>query len=208
MEILIATKNEYKVGELLHYLEGLDNLKIHLLKDQDIQVNVVESGSSLEENAQKKAIEISKKTKFLTLASDGGVDIPVLGEKWDVLRNQRIVGENSSDVEKAKTVLKMLEGLNGEDRKVVFYHALALAKNGKLVWSSVDITEQGYVAQNLPDENIPKSKWFSHIWYYPEFEKVFNKLNEEELKKVREQSTNLKKKLHEVLTTIEKKNHF
>ncbi len=208
MDILIATKNEYKAGELLHYLEGLENVKTHLLKEQNIEIDVVEDGESLEENAKKKAVEISKKTNFLTLASDGGVDIPALGDNWDILKNQRFVGEDKSDLEKAETVLKIMKDLKGEDRKVLFFHALALAKKGSFVWSDVDITEEGYVVENLPDGEIPKHKWFSQIWYYPKYGKVFNELSEDELKEVRKQSSSLKESLHRQLTSLENSPYF
>ncbi len=202
MDILIGTKNDYKADEMLYYLDGVEGINIHFLKDQSIDVDVLEDENTLEENAQKKAIEISKKTDFFVLASDGGVDIPALGEDWDFLKNQRIIGEKRNDVQKAEKLLKMMKGLKGEERKVVFHHALALAKTGKVLWSDQKITETGYIADELPDKNIPKSKWLSHIWYYPEFGKVFNKLDEFELEKVREQSKLLKKGLHKKVAEL------
>ncbi len=202
MNILIGTKNAYKVDELLFYLEGIENISIHFLKDQNIDVDVLEDGDTLEENAQKKAIEISKRTDFFVLASDGGVDISALGENWNFLKNQRTVGEKRSDVQKAEKLLEMMKSLQGEERKVVFHHALALAKDGNIFWSDEKITERGYIANRLPDKNIPKGKWLSHIWYYPEFGKVFNRLDEFELKKVREQSKELKQSLQKKVREI------
>ena len=201
MEILIATKNAYKATEMSSFLEDLVNVKIHLLKDQDFEVEVEEDGKSLKENAVKKAIEISKKTKYLTLASDGGVDIPGLGEKWDFLKNQRTVGQWKSDIEKAKKLLDLMEGLKGEGRKTEYYLALALAKEGKLIWADEGIMERGHIVEELPDEDIPEYRWMGHIWYYREFGKVFNKLNDKEVKKVREQSKELKGKLQKILLT-------
>lgn len=199
MEILIGTKNAYKVGEMVFLLEGLKNVNIHFLKDQDFNIQVEEDEKSLKDNAAKKAIEISQKTNLLTLASDAGVDIPALGEKWNFLKSQRMVGQEKSDLEKVKTLLKIMEGLQGEDRRIENYLALALAKNGKLLWVDEDITERGYVTEDLVDENIPENRWLGHIWYYHEFNKVFNKLNDIELIKVREQSKNLKKSLQKFL---------
>ncbi len=202
MDILVATKNAYKVDEILFYLEGVEKINIHLLKNQNIDVKVKEDGKSLRENAEKKAIEISKRTDFFTLASDGGVEIPALGEDWDFLKTERSVGEEKNNVEKSKKLLTMMEGLEGEERKVIHHLALALAKDGKLLWSNQKITENGYIANELPDENIPEDKWLSHIWYYPEFGKVFNKLDKLELKRVREQSKELRESLQIFLLTI------
>lgn len=202
MDILIGTKNGYKVDELLFYLEDIEKINIHFLKDQDIDVDVLEDCNTLEENAQKKAVEISKKTKFLVLASDGGVDIPALDEDWNFLKNERTIGKGKSDVQKAEKLLEMMEGLEGESRKAEFHHALALAKEGKLLWSDEKVAERGYITKKLPDKNIPKDKWLSHLWYYPEFGKVFNKLDEFELEKVREQSKELKQSLQKKVAEI------
>ncbi len=202
MDILIGTKNNYKVDELRFYLEDMKFIKVHLLRDQDIEVDILEDGNTLEENAQKKAIEISKKTKFLVLASDGGVDIPALNQDWNFLKNERTIGKEKSDVQKAEKLLKLMKGLDNEERRVEFHHALALAKKGKLLWSNEKVVERGYIAKKLPDKNIPEDKWLSHIWYYPEFGKVFNKLDEYELGKVREQSRELKKSLQKKIKEI------
>ena len=199
MNLLIGTKNAYKVGEMVSYLENIPDLEVHFLKDQNFQIVVEEDGESLKENAEKKAVEISKKTKYLTLASDGGVDIPDLGEKWNFLKNQRTVGQEKSDVEKAKTLLEIMKDLKGEERRAQYYLALALAKNGRLLWLDESVTEKGYIIEELPDENIPKYRWMGHIWYYPEFGKVFNKLNDIELNEVRKQAKELKAKLQKVL---------
>lgn len=196
LDILIATKNSYKVDEMLFYLEDMDGINVYLLKDQNINLKIKEDGHSLRSNAEKKAILISQKTPFLTLASDGGVDVPALGEKWNILKTQRNVGENNSDLQKAKNFLKIMEKLKGEDRKVQHYLALALAKDGQLLWSDEKITERGYIVEKLPDENIPNDKWISQIWYYKEFDKVFNKLNDVELRKVRQEAQDLKISLH------------
>jgi inosine/xanthosine triphosphate pyrophosphatase family protein len=202
MDILIATKNAYKVGEMAFYLEDLEGIKIHFLKDQGFDIEIEENCKSLKENAGKKAIEISKKTNFLTLASDGGVTIPALGEKWDFLRSQRMVGEEKSDLEKSKTLLEMMKDLEGEERKIENYLALAVAKNGKLLWSDEKVTERGYVLEHLVDEDIPEYRWLGHLWYYREFGKVFNKLDAKELKQVREQAKELKENLQKFLRSL------
>ncbi len=199
MEILIGTKNAYKSGEMVSFLEGVPNLEIHFLKDQDFDLHVEEDGESLKENACKKAIEISKETNYLTLTSDGGVDLPGLGENWEFLRNQRFIGENKTDLQKAKKVLEIMKDLKDEDRKAEYHLALAIALNGKLLWVEEAITEKGYITQELVDEDITETMWMGHIWFYPEFGKVFNKLTEFEKKKVRKQSKNLKKSLQEFL---------
>lgn len=206
MEILIGTKNQYKATEMVSFLGNLSNVNIHLLEDLDLETNIEEDQPTLLKNAEKKAIEISKLTDWYVLASDGGVGIPGLGNKWDILRNQRTVGENKSDLEKAQKLLNLMMGLKGNKRKASYNLALALAKKGKLIWSSEQISDIGFIAEKLIDKKIPPSRWMGHIWYYPQHKKVFNKLNEEEKEEVRKQAAELKKGLKKVIKEILEKN--
>ena len=153
-------------------------------------------------NAEKKAREISKLTDWYVLASDGGVDIPGLGRKWDILRNQRIVGENKTDIEKAERLLSLMKGLKGEKRKAIYRLALALAKNGNLIWSIEQIIDKGYITEKLPDRAIPEYRWMGHLWYYPQYQRVFNKLNEKEKEKTRKQAAEITKDLRIAIKKI------
>ncbi len=207
MDILIGTKNQYKATEMASFLEGLSGVTIHFWDEFGLETKVEEDQATLKKNAEKKAVEISKLTNRYVLASDGGVDIPGLGKKWDILRNQRIVGEDKTDVEKAEKLLDLMKGLTGEKRKASYRLALALAKNGKLVWSTEQITERGFISEELIDKEIPPYRWMGHLWLYPQYNKVFNKLSEEEKEEVRKQAAGIKRDLNKVIKAIlEKKN--
>lgn len=202
MDILIGTKNEYKAGEMEYFLKDIPSISVHLLKDMDIHVEVEEDADTLKGNAEKKAREISKYTDMYVLTSDAGNDIPGLGDRWDVLRNQRIVGHDNTDLEKVHRLLDIMKGLRGEDRLATHRFALALGKGGKVLWSMEDTIAKGYITEDLIDENIPEYRWFGHVWYYPEFKKVYNYLTEEELEKVREEGRNMKEEVESCLSQL------
>jgi len=122
-----------------------------------------------------------------------------LGKKWDILRSQRIVGEDKTDVEKAEKLLNLMKSLRGEKRKASYRLALALAKKSKLVWSTEQITDKGFIAEELFNREIPPYRWMGHLWYYPQFEKVFNQLNEKEKNEVRKQGAGIKRSLRKKL---------
>lgn len=199
MDILIGTKNQYKATEMLFFIGKRKEVKIHFWKETNLSVKVEESLPTLKENAEKKASEISKLTDWFVLASDGGIDIPGLGNKWDILKNQRTVGENKSDLEKAEKLLELMKNLKGEKRKAEYHLGLALAKNGKLIWSTEQISDRGLIARSLPDKEIPLYRWVGHLWYYPKYKKVFNKLNEEQKEEVRQQGIRIKKSLEKAI---------
>jgi len=202
MDILIGTKNQYKVTEMVSFLGNLPGVNIHFWKELGLEIKIEENQPTLIKNAEKKAIEISKLTDWYVFASDGGVDIPGLGERWDILRNQRIVGENKTDVEKAERLLSLMKGLRGEKRKANYRLALALAKKGNLIWSMEQISDSGYIAERLPNRAIPKYRWMGHLWYYPQYQKVFNKLSEEKKEEVRERAAGITKNLRTAIKKI------
>jgi inosine/xanthosine triphosphate pyrophosphatase family protein len=200
MDILIGTKNAYKAGEMMHYLDGIEGVRIHELADSGVSVKVEEDQDSLLGNARKKAKEISMHTDFYVLTSDGGNDIPGLGDRWDVLRNQRIVGEDSTDREKVIKLMSLMEGI--EDRKVEEHFALALGYKGEVIWSAEDVIDRGYIVEKADDGEIPPYKWMGWVWYYPEFNKTYTSLSEEEIAKVRMQSMDLKNLLRKEIEKL------
>lgn len=202
MDILIGTKNQYKVTEMVSFLGNFPDVEVHYWDELGREIKIREDEKSLKKNAEKKAVEISKLTNWYVLASDGGVDIPGLGEKWDILRNQRIVGENSTDLEKAEKLLALMKDLKGEKRKAAYHLALALAKKGKLIWGTEQISDRGYIAEKLPDKEIPLSRWMGHLWYYPQYKKVFNKLSNKEKEEVRKQGAGIKRSLRRKINEI------
>ena len=195
MEILIGTKNPYKVKVLEDMVKDISGVSVYFLKDTLINLDIEENKTTLLGNAIKKAVTISKYTDKYVLTSDGGVDIPSLGDKWDILRNQRIVGHDNKDIDKVHILLSLMKGLKGEERRVEHHLAIALARNGKEIFSFEDITDRGYITDTLVDENIPEGRWMGHVWYYPEFKKVNTKLNDRENKVVLEQGNNMKEQL-------------
>ena len=193
MDILIGTKNDYKATEIASFLENIPGVIIHFWSEFGREVIVEEDQPSLKKNAEKKALEISELTGWYVLTSDGGIDIPGLGDRWDILKNQRIVGENKTDLEKCKKLLYLMKNLKGESRKASYRLALALAKKGRFIWSAEGVTDKGYILDKLPDNNIPAYRWVGHLWYYPKYKKVFNKLGINEKEEVRKQGEGLKR---------------
>lgn len=202
MQILIGTKNPYKAGEMEYMLEGIFKLEIHFLKDMDLNLEIEEDGKSLIENARKKAIEISKHTDMYVLTSDGGVDIPKLDNKWDILKNQRIVGHDKTDLEKVNHLLSLMVNLKGHERECIYSLAMAIAYKGELLWSGEDVIDRGFITEKLVDEDIPKGFWMGHVWYYPQFENISTRISKEEQLINRKQVKNLKKRLQEYLNGI------
>lgn len=206
MDILIGTKNAYKAAEMASFMKNIPGVRIRLWEELGLEIKVEENQPTLRQNAEKKAIEISGFTEWYVLASDGGVDIPGLENKWNVLRNQRIVGEDKTDLEKAEILLGLMKDLVGKKREASYSLALALAKNRKLIWSAEQITDRGLISNKLFNKEIPSYRWMGHLWYYPQYQKVFNELNEDEKEEIRRQGVEIKKDLKKTIKAILKNN--
>ncbi len=108
--LVVATQNRGKLDELRALLAGLD---IEILTVHDVlrkNVTVVEDGATFEENAKKKALEISALTMMLTLADDSGLEVDALGGAPGV-RSARFAGERATDAENNAALVAALDSL-------------------------------------------------------------------------------------------------
>jgi inosine/xanthosine triphosphate pyrophosphatase family protein len=202
MDILIGTKNAYKAGEMKYFLADIPGVVIHEWDELDLNIKVEENQSSLVGNAEKKARKISALTDYYVLTSDSGNDIPGLGDRWDILRNQRIVGENSTDREKVQKIMSLMDGLKGEERLAEEHFALALGYKGEVIWSAEDTVDTGYIVEMASEDEIPPYKWMGHVWYYPDLGKTYNNMTDSEVENKRKRSSKLRSLLKEKIEGI------
>jgi len=108
-KIIFASKNEGKVKEVRHILNGI-NSEILSLNDVGYTDEIHETGDTFEENAKIKAEVVYKKFKMPTIADDSGIVALQLGNEPGVL-SARYAGENATDEENNKKILKRLSSL-------------------------------------------------------------------------------------------------
>jgi len=123
MKLVIATRNRHKWTEIqaLFYAPGLEILSAFDFPDLP---DVIEDGATLEENALKKARELSLGTGCWALADDTGLEVAALNGAPGVY-SARYAGEN---VDYAANNTKLLKALRGvTDRTAVFRTVIAFA---------------------------------------------------------------------------------
>jgi len=76
-KIIFASKNEGKVKEVKDILKDM-KINIVSLSDIDFNGDIIESGSTFEENAKIKAEEIFNKYKMPVIADDSGLVVEKL----------------------------------------------------------------------------------------------------------------------------------
>lgn len=128
-KILLATHNPAKLEELKSGLKELEKYGITFLSLNDVGVESQpeETGRTFQENSELKAKFYSKLTNLPTIADDGGLIIPALGNAPGV-KSRRWPGYEASDEELIKFTLTKLHGCSGKKRTafletcITFYH--------------------------------------------------------------------------------------
>ena len=126
-KFVFATNNRHKLDEVSDILgEKIDLLS---LKAIHCDVDIPETGSTLEENALIKARYIYEHYQVDCFADDTGLEVEALGGAPGVY-SARYAGGNGHDSE--ANMQKLLRELNGvENRKAQFRTVFALIINGK-----------------------------------------------------------------------------
>lgn len=136
MNIVLATANPHKLREFQQILEA-DNFSIVPLSAFEGCPDVVEDGSSFEENALKKARAICSYTGCIALADDSGLEVDALGGAPGIY-SARFAGEPRSDSRNIALLLERLQGVPPEQRGAQFRCVIAVVSPG-----GREITAQG-----------------------------------------------------------------
>lgn len=182
--ILLATSNPAKLDKLRWVLEGLP-LTCVPFTQLTPQPQPEESGQTFEENARLKASQGSTLFRGLAIASDGGLVIPTLaGGEWEALLTARAAGEEADDGTRARHLLALMQGKEGEQRRVFWTEAVALADRGQLLGSWQETGSKGYLTESYdPSKAIP-GFWVYSLWHCPQFGKRYVELTSQELAEV------------------------
>jgi len=106
-QIIFASKNEGKVKEVRHILNGI-NAEIISLNDVGFKEEIPETADTFEGNAKIKAKIIYDKFKLPTIADDSGIIAVQLGNEPGVF-SARYAGENATDEENNHKLLEKLK---------------------------------------------------------------------------------------------------
>jgi len=177
-KITAATTNPAKLLELRRLIGDLASVvPLPFVADDPAWTEPPdELGETIEKIAASKAagwsrVLAARGLDSLTIASDGGLLIPTLGDAWDLRRTRRFAGEGASDRERSQCLLDLAIDLPDDERTISWQEAVAIADQGRLVgvWSASGAT--GRLARTLrPDllEHAP-GFWVPALWEVPAF---------------------------------------
>lgn len=179
-KIIIATNNPHKGDKLSWIVDGFFDEIVGLPE----KIEIEEDGNTFKENAEIKALYVAKKYNCFAVATDGGVLIPSLGNKWNELLTRRFVGKhNATDFERIDALLDLMKSKKGNERKIVWREAIALAYKNRIIFSVEVNGDWGLLQKDYKSKQYKKGIWVCTLWSYPQFGgKNFFDLNEEEKK--------------------------
>ena len=124
-ELIIATQNKHKIGEIKPLFPS--NIKLIALKDLNFSEDIPETGATLVENALQKARFVYKKFGRNCFADDTGFEISALHGRPGVY-SARYAGEGCTPKDNVRKVL--LEMKDESQRQARFCTVIALIFDG------------------------------------------------------------------------------
>ncbi len=123
-KIIFATANKNKMAEIREILKGFcDN--IVSMGDEGISDDIVENGTTFEENALIKARAVWKQTGHLVVSDDSGLEVDALNKEPGIY-SSRYMGEDTSYHEKNANIIGRLNGVPDERRTARFVCVAAI----------------------------------------------------------------------------------
>ena len=149
-KIVFATGNKDKMREIREIMADCE-VEIFSMKEAGIDVDIVENGTTFEENALIKAKAIAEHTDAIVLADDSGLEIDALNKEPGIY-SARYMGEDTSYTVKNRNLIERLEGVPKEQRTARFVCAIAaVLPGGKALVTRQ--TMEGYIGYEPEGEN-------------------------------------------------------
>ena len=161
--IIFATGNKDKLREIREILADLD-IEVISMREAGIQADIVEDGTTFEENAIIKAKAIHELTEEAVMADDSGLEVDYLNKEPGVY-SARYMGEDTSYHIKNMSLVERLEGVPDEQRTARFVCVIALVTgDGQVITTRGNY--EGIIGYEEKGEN---GFGYDPIFYVPEY---------------------------------------
>lgn len=162
-KIIFATSNEGKMKEIRLILADL-GVEILSMKEAGISADIIENGSTFEENAVIKAKKVAEYTDAIVLADDSGLEVDYM-DKQPGVYSARFLGEDTPYSVKNQYIIDRLAGAEGEERSARFVCVIAAAMpDGEVFTTKASI--EGRIAYEEEGEG---GFGYDPILYLPEY---------------------------------------
>lgn len=195
--IILSSGNKHKVSEIKDILK---DMPFEVISKDDLGYNdfdVEEDGTTLEENALKKATELHKLTKGIVIADDTGLFVDELNGDPGVY-SARYAGEPASDKNNRELLLKNLENVPFEKRTAYFKTVIAI-----VLEDGSKMTAEGKVTGTIGFEEKGKNGFgYDSLFLAEDTGRTFAEMTDYEKNQISHRARalqNLKKRLEEYI---------
>ena len=204
-KIIFATGNEGKMKEIREILDGLtflgEKVQILSMKEAGIDIDIIEDGTTFEENAMIKARAVAGAAKdAIVLADDSGLVIDYLNGEPGIY-SARYLGKDTSYRVKNANLVQRLEGVPDEKRSARFVCAIAaVLQDGR------ELSTKGTIEGRIGYEEKGLNGFgFDPIFYVPEIGKYTAELSDEDKNRISHRGKALRAMREELEKELEKK---
>lgn len=192
-KLIVASNNKKKIEEIKNILSEV-SLEVRSLKEEGIDIDVVEDGLTFEANSRTKAVEIKEyllsngKNNFIVLADDSGLEVDYLNGEPGVF-SARYSGIHGDDDANNKKLLEKLKNVKWEERKAKFVCVITLVNDlGK------EIAVRGEAEGIITEKESGKAGFgYDPLFFVEEFNKTFSEMTGEEKNKISHRGKALEK---------------
>ncbi|MDO8603077.1 MAG: RdgB/HAM1 family non-canonical purine NTP pyrophosphatase [Candidatus Omnitrophota bacterium] len=196
MELVVATRNKDKLREIKELLKGL-SVKVFSLESFKGVPEVIEDGKTLENNAIKKAVQVSKFLKKFVISDDSGLEVEYLNGDPGVY-SARFSGKGATYKSNNEKLLRLLEGTALSKRKACFRCAIAVADKGRVIGIA-----EGRCCGKIGFESKGDNGFGYDPVFIPDgFKKTFAQMNAFQKNKISHRSIALKKAKNIILNYL------
>ena len=204
-KIIFATGNEGKTKQTREILDGLtflgEKVQILSMKEAGIDIDIIEDGTTFEENAMIKARAVAEAAKeAIVLADDSGLVIDYLNGEPGIY-SARYLGKDTSYRVKNANLVQRLEGVPDEKRSARFVCAIAaVLPDGR------ELSTRGTIEGRIGYEEKGLNGFgFDPIFYVPEIGKYTAELSDEDKNRISHRGKALRAMREELEKELEKK---
>ncbi|PKB68481.1 MAG: hypothetical protein BZY81_01775 [SAR202 cluster bacterium Io17-Chloro-G4] len=197
--ILLGTGNPSKQAALRWLLDGLP-LNLTTPSQLGLADAPDERGDTHYEIAKAKALDWSRSGSMLTIATDGGLVLPALGDAWESRYTHRFAGPKATNLQRLERLLQLMKPFHGEQRRATWVEAMAIADRGELLASWELNGATGVIADKAA--TVPESEgfWAFSVWYFPDLGKTYDQLSQELREEIDDHWAQLRAKVREFFT--------
>ena len=183
MKLLFGTGNQFKKGLMVERLKELKDIEVVIPKDLGVSIDVVEDGTTPEENAYKKAKAYYDVLKMPTIAEDSGLYVDKFSdEEQPGLFVKRVNGrEDLSDDEIRNHYIELLNKYGGESLACYHSGVCVIDSEGNAVTDTIIQTKFLFTTKLHEAETAPGSI-LEPLSYDVDAKKYFADQTEEDVK--------------------------